>query len=436
MSNFQRRTFIQATAAGSLAAAISPAVAAEESSFPAETIGPLVGHVEPTKALVWFRAVEPGPLELNVTDSSGGMKTLKGSADAKHDLCVHWTLTDLLPAREYRATVVANSKTKSQPCVIYTPAEPEKPARVQFVLGSCASSTKFFDVWDQMATAGADGVVLLGDTPYIDKTDLETNRKKQREFLSIPNLAEFVRTRPLWATWDDHDFGANDSDGTIKNKHLIRQAFCEYRALDSYGDGKHGIYTKFRYGPVEVFLLDPRYFSQTEPSPVDATQKTCLGKTQWQWLLDGLAKSTAPFKILASGMIWDDKQNKEKDDWHTYAHEREGLFDFIGEKKISGVMLIGGDIHVSRHLKYPLKDRIGYDLHQLIVSPLHERVLPVLNVPHPNLIWGEPLPHIFLQLTCDSTVSPATLHARWINITGKVVYEIKTTSQEMTAASK
>ena len=119
-------------------------------------------------------------------------------------------------------------------------------------------------------------------------------------------------------------------------------------------------------------------------------------------------------------MIWDDKKNGEKDDWGTYAHEREAIFDFIGENKISGVVLIGGDIHVSRHLKYPMQDRIGYDLHQFIISPLHDSVIPSLNVPHPHLQWGEPLKNMFLTVTADTTGERPTLDAKWIDRTGKL----------------
>ena len=124
-------------------------------------------------------------------------------------------------------------------------------------------------------------------------------------------------------------------------------------------------------------------------------------------------------------MIWDDKKNSEKDDWGTYAHEREALFDFIGEHQIRGVVLIGGDIHVSRHLRYPMKDRIGYDLHQFIISPLHDRVIPSLNVPHPHLQWGRPLKNMFLTIVVDDTQDTATLEAQWVDRTGKVHYEVR-----------
>ena len=64
-----------------------------------------------------------------------------------------------------------------------------------------------------MADRGAQGLVLLGDTPYIDSTVLQVAREKHREFLSIPELSRFMGQRPVWGTWDDHDFGRNNSDG-------------------------------------------------------------------------------------------------------------------------------------------------------------------------------------------------------------------------------
>lgn len=437
MATVRRRAFLAAAAAGSVAVGF-PAAAAEPAAdtATAKSLGPLLGHLDTVRANVWFRASTEGRVELRVTGNDAEPRVVSADALAEHDLCVTWTVDGLQPDRKYTAEVLpgkAAGDAVGRPCVIHTTPDPGTPAKVQLAFGSCASSTKFFAIWDRIAETGADGVVLLGDTPYIDRTDLPSNRQAHRQFLSIPNLAELIRTRPLWATWDDHDFGANDSDGTIKGKRQIRQAFCEYRALANFGDGDEGIYTKFRYGPVEVFLLDPRYFSQTEPSPVDPEKNTCLGRKQWQWLLDGLERSTAAFKLLATGMIWDDKKNKEKDDWETYAHEREALYDFIAAKRISGVMLIGGDIHVSRRLTYPMKARWGYDLHQSIISPLHDRIIPGLNVPHPALVWGEPIPNVFLQMTADSTSSPATLRFDWIDIHGKKLHSLAVTAEELAA---
>ncbi|WP_455359546.1 alkaline phosphatase D family protein [Streptomyces sp. SYSU K21746] len=200
------------------------------------------------------------------------------------------------------------------------------------------------------------------------------------------------------------------------------------RLLTTRGDGQ-GIYTSFRRGPIEVFLLDPRWFSRTEPSWADPSKPTCLGTVQWDWLRERLSSSTAPFKALASGMIWDDKQNSESDDWGTYAHEREAIFDFIDAERIPGCFLIGGDIHVSRALNYG--PRVGYDLWQFIVSPLHGSTIPGLNVPSPHLVHSAVEPHVFLKLVADTTVSSPTLTASWINRAGRRLFEVSRTAADM-----
>lgn len=388
-----------------------------------QTVGPILGHVDHETAIIWYRPSVPGEYIATITHSkTGETKSAKANASPAHDLCVTWRFDNLEAGSQYSYTIrhqnrlVADNASQR----IQTAPPVGEPARTVLAMGSCASSTKFFDVWTQIAANNVDALMLLGDTPYIDNKELSVNRDRHREFLSIPTLAKMAASTPVWGTWDDHDFGGNDTDGKVANKKVIRKVFTEYRAQKEFGDGEHGVYTKFRRGPIEVFMIDPRYFSQTEPSPIAPDKPTCLGKTQWEWLCAGLKQSTAPFKLLATGMIWDDKKNGEKDDWHTYAHEREAIFDFIGEHQIGGVVLIGGDIHVSRHLKYPMKERLGYDLHQFIISPLHDRVIPSLNVPHPDLQWGETLKNMFLTVTADTTKERPTLDAKWIDRTGQL----------------
>lgn len=287
---------------------------------------------------------------------------------------------------------------------------------------------------------GCDSFVMLGDTPYLDTSDLVVARRKHRTFLQQPELARLIASRPVWATWDDHDFGGNDKHGDHPGKRNNRTAFVDYRANATFGhdaDGTGlttradglGIYTSFRRGPVEVFLLDPRWFSRTEASWADPSKPGCLGRVQWDWLRERLLQSTAPFKALASGMIWDDKQNGESDDWGTYAHEKEALLDFIAAERIPGCFLIGGDIHVSRALNYG--PRVGYDLWQFIVSPLHGSTIPSLNVPSPHLVHSAVEPHVFLKLVADTTGDMPTLTATWINRDGRRLFEVRRTAADM-----
>ena len=147
-----------------------------------------------------------------------------------------------------------------------------------------------------------------------------------------------------------------------------------------------------------------------------------------------LTKSTAPFKVIACGMIWDDKKSGESDDWETYSHERSALFDFLGAKNISGVVLIGGDIHCSRLLRYKTEEQVGYPLYQLIVSPIHNSTIPSLNVAHPVLIKGAAIPHVWLRLEADTTRQPATLNAEWVQMNGRKMWDLKLDENDLRKA--
>ena len=399
-------------------------------------VGPMVGHVSSTSALLWYRPAATGGFSLlaRASDAALEVRAVANSTD-ENDRSVTWRLEGLQPATRYQYSISSESKELLAGKDYYFDTAPEDspPTRVCLAFGSCAF-TESLPLWTQIDERGAQGLILLGDTPYIDTTDLATARKKHRDFLSIPQLAAIVQHMPVWGTWDDHDFGANDSDGRLEGKEQSRRAFIEYRANNSYGESDQGIYTKFRYGPVEVFLLDTRWFARTEPSPVDPEQPTLLGHRQWQWLLKSLQESTAPFKLIACGMIWDDKKNSESDDWGTYTHERSALFDFLGKARISGVMLIGGDIHCSRLLRYKTEQQVGYPIHQVIVSPIHSSTIPSLNVAHPDLIQGKPVPNVWLRLEVDSTREPATLHAAWVQMDGREMWDITLTEDQLRGA--
>ena len=83
---------------------------------------------------------------------------------------------------------------------------------------------------------------------------------------------------------------------------------------------------------------------------------------------------------------------------------------------------MGGDIHVSRALNYG--PRVGYDLWQFIVSPLHGSTIPSLNVPHPSLVHSAVEPNVFLKMVADTTKKDPSLTSTWINRAGRRIFEV------------
>jgi len=380
--------------------------------------GPLVGHVGAERARIWARSLAAGSLHLVVRRGSKVVAELREEAKPGGDLCVVFDVEGLEPgtAHTYDLAGVRGRFETAPPA--------GEPSLVRIAFGSCAredESTKA--TWNRMAQSRSDAIVLLGDTPYIDSTELAVQRRRYREFLGFPALKELCVRTPLYATWDDHDFGRNDTDGRLPGKENARRAFVEYHANPSAGDGKEGIYTSFRRGPVEVFLLDTRTFAATEPSPFDDERPTLLGREQWRWLEEGLRTSDAPFKVLACGMIWNGATRPNKPDhWMSYPHEREGLFRLLGRLEVPGVLLVGGDIHRSRLLRHPTEKSVGYPLWEWITSPMHGSVIESANAAHPALIHDAGEPNTFLLLVFDTRRDAGRVTGTALNAAGETLF--------------
>ncbi len=382
--------------------------AVQSATHASQTVGPIVGTVEATTAEFLYRpSATETSLRLTVIDAAGvAVKSVESKATAENDFVAKFSVQGLVPNARYHYQITGTdpaSKTfvAADSRHSFMTANPARQGhRVSVAFLSCVDIERS-EIWPDMQDVGVDSVCLMGDTPYIDSVELETVRDRQRRFLQMPGLAELAASTPTVGTWDDHDFGANNGNGLslMDGKRQTRRGFVEYRAHSRFGNGREGVYHKLDLGMMEVFLLDPRYFSQTEPSPVNPAQPTCFGSEQWVWLLENLQASKAPFKVLAMGAIWEDKKNKETDDLFTYWYERDALLDMIAEQQIGGVVLLGGDIHVSRHLIHP--QRVGYDLHDFVISPGHTRTILGLDVYHPSLEWSLVEGWQYLTLTAD-----------------------------------
>jgi len=403
-------------------------------SYAQLTHGPIVGHLTSQQANIWARAKTPGTYTLRISGANTE-STSEAKATAENDHCLKWNISNLKPATRYRYMILHGSQAlaRGEQYVFTTPL-PDHTGSVRLAFGSCADEKAgSAAVWRRMNLLAPDAVVLIGDTPYIDSVDLAFVRKRHAAFLAVPDLQKLVASRSLYAIWDDHDFGRNDTDGNLPGKEKSRRGFIEYHANPSYGNGKEGIYTKFRRGDVEVFLLDTRFFAATEKSPAAPDKPSLLGKEQWNWLLTGLKESSARFKILACGMVWNKAVRPgKKDQWGTYEHEREALFKFIGDQSISGVILVSGDVHRTRVMSHLTDATAGYRIPELTTSPIHEGIIANSNQPHPGLVFDSGTPNSFLLLTRTGSGPQAALTAQFLTKTGKTFFQRSYSLRELT----
>ena len=244
--------------------------------------GPYLGHVDHQRAYVWVRATEPGPLTLTATSLDGELvKSVEGEATEDADLTVAFLLDELSPASAWSFRV-QRGEVELGAGELVTAPDPSAPSKVRIAFGSCARERRYPELatFGQILETQCDSMVFLGDTPYIDSTDLGIQRSRYREFLGHPAISAVLKRVPAWSTWDDHDFGKNDTDGRIEGKENSRRAHLEYHAGPPAGDGTGGIYRSFRRGPVEVFLMDARWYAGTEPAATDPDELTLLGAAQ------------------------------------------------------------------------------------------------------------------------------------------------------------
>ncbi|MDP6539519.1 MAG: alkaline phosphatase D family protein [Planctomycetota bacterium] len=399
---------------------------------PALSHGPFLGHTDIDRGTVWARASAPGEFRLSVADAKGASKSLAATASEVNDLCLRWDVTGLEPDSAYTCTIGAGETAEGigESFTLRTPPAHDAPRVTRIAFGSCSHEGRFpiQPIWKRIELVQAEVMVLLGDTPYIDSTDLEVQRRRYREFYgALPEMQALLRGTPFYATWDDHDFGRNDTTGNLPGKENSRRAFVAYHANPTHGQGGEGIFTSFRRGAIEIFLLDTRWFAGTEDSPFDEGRKGLLGASQWEWLERELAASSATFKVLASGMIWNGATRPGKrDHWGTYPRERQAIFEMIGRLSIPGVVLVGGDIHRTRALRYPTTESAGYELYEFITSPMANTVIAAANAPSEHLLHDAGVQQTFLLLTADTTARPATLTARFLDQEGDELFAVAT----------
>jgi alkaline phosphatase D len=178
-----------------------------------------------------------------------------------------------------------------------------------------------------------------------------------------------------YATWDDHDYGSNDSNQSFELKDVSLAAFKAYWGNASWGEADNrGVYGKFFWGDAAFFLMDNRY--HRDDDLLDETShpnKSQYGARQKEWLKAGLIhaqkleKDHARFKFIVTGGQVLTDFGGASETFAYYTREREELLKFIVDQRITGVIFLTGDVHFTE-----LARKIGATqwAYELTSSPL------------------------------------------------------------------
>lgn len=270
------------------------------------------------------------------------------------------------------------------------PTEPLK--RISF--GSCAKQDQPQPIWEAIVSGKPELFILLGDNIYGDTNDMQLLRRKYRQLEDQPGFVKLRQQCPVIATWDDHDFGRDDSGAEFELRRESQQVFLDFIQADAKDPRRQreGIYWSQTYGPpgkrVQVILLDARYFrsplkkgfSSREPGegyrgrylPNEDAGATVLGEAQWAWLAEQL-RQPAELRIIGSSyQVLSNQHGWEM--WGNFPRERERLFGLIKSTAAKGVLLISGDRHLAElaGLSAMSPEGVGYPLYEATSSSLNQ----------------------------------------------------------------
>jgi len=425
----------------------SPFVDQAEFEKPSLPDGTAVGDVTSHSAELWLKT--DGSREVQVEWASvDAWKRFSAMASAQSpaertppvrtgpetDYTRTFNFEHLSPATRYRYYILVNDSDRggrsSRPHVaaqgeFMTLPEPSTSVPVTFAwsgdLGGqdrCRQGADGYPIFDRIREQRPDFFIFLGDTIYSDNvcltppnepganaiaTTLSEYRAKHQYQRGALALRRFLERVPIYVMWDDHEVKNNFAGPFEMQMAAGRQAFREYWPIHTDVSDPHRLYRTIRYGSdVEMFLLDTRQYRSKNSEP-DGPAKTMLGAAQLRWLLDGMAASTATWKVVVTSVPLSVPKGGGAavpgyDGWAGgtdgtgFERERQVIVDAILGTPIVNVVFLGGDIHwVQANAYDPNQDGVA-DFHEFVSGPLSAnpgRLTPPSPALHPTTLINE-----------------------------------------------
>ena len=250
--------------------------------------------------------------------------------------------------------------------------------------GSCVHQDRPAPIWDTINAAHCDAFVLLGDNIYADTSDPAVFRKKYGMLAEMPGFAKLRQTTPLFATWDDHDYGTNDSGAGFPGAASSQQEFCDFFQVPDASPRRTtpGVHDCVTLGPagkrVQLILLDTRMFRsplKKDPANPKVTipntdeGATVLGEDQWAWFERRLREPAEIRVVISSIQLIATEHGSEK--WENFPKERARFLELLRRTQAQGVVVISGDRHLAELSALTPADGVPYPLYDLTTSGLN-----------------------------------------------------------------
>jgi alkaline phosphatase D len=364
-----------------------------------------VAEVDDARATVWLGTDDGEPVRLVYGPAERAAAEREAPVEPGPDRTARARLRGLEPGTRYR--YVAGQGAVRVAGEFATAPAPDADAPVRMLwsgdlggAGHCRDVEDGYRIFRAMAARRADFFVFNGDTIYADQAcgkaphaaggqfvaaALADFHRKHRYNRADHAVQAFLRRTPVYAIWDDHEVRNNFAGAADPLMPVGRRAFQDYWAVEGPPAEPGRLYRSVRWGRhVEVFILDTRQY-RTPNAEADGPAKTMLGAEQRAWLLDGLAGSTATWKLVVSsvplGMF---TGGAHSDSWSSanvlgfsrgprtgFVHERGVLLAALRERQVANVAFLTGDVHRAELIRH--EPAPGQHLHEFVAGPLSAR---------------------------------------------------------------
>lgn len=339
--------------------------------------GPMLSDMTGERAEFWVRTASEVPVKVRVAKTEAMediVATGQNRTAGEEDFTAVIQVNDLKPMTEYYYQLEVNRKLLTKVYAFRTFPQKSDPATFTIGFGGGAGYTPWQEyMWETIASHDPLAFFQLGDNVYIDHPQYPAaQRYAYYRRQSRPEYRALTAQTGIFAIWDDHDFGDNDSWGGPSPaqpqwKVPVWETFKNNWNNPYYGGGEEypGCWFDMSIGDVDFFFLDGRYYRENPETPYPSM----LGDRQKQWLLHQLETSDATFKVIVSPVPWGYGAKLGSDDpWQGFKQEREAIFGFIEEHRIPGVILLSADRHRSDIWKYNREP--AYPLYEFSSSKL------------------------------------------------------------------
>lgn len=310
---------------------------------------------------------------------------------------VHVEVEGLETGRDYyyRFRVDGNLTAIGRTRTLPDPTSQGTDARI--AMASCQHfQTGYYTAYKSLAAGHPDFVLFLGDYIYEygrgrgqvperahvdppEPLDLEGYRIRWAQYKLDQDLQNAHATSPFVTIWDDHevknDYAGNipqpaDTPNFSQRRTEAYQVFYENLPMRRRGPfDALRIYHRFRLGRLAEFsLLDTRQYRSDQPCDdggfgnlrIDETcterddpNRTMLGATQRDWLLDGLRRSDTRWNFVVQQALFAEVDYNpdpalaewEADGWDGYTADRRRILNAIQQRGKGDTVVLSGDIH-------------------------------------------------------------------------------------------